>query len=356
VWNGHVTNDTLHPLRAFLRPPDTRVRRPDRTREFRSRRLVPPTAEGRWSAIDPSRSEKSKRISATAWSTATAQQLLARHGIVTRETANAEAIPGGFSAIYEVLKALEHSGRIRRGYFIAGLGAAQFAMPGAVDLLRRMPDPAERPRATVLSVIDPANPYGAVVKWPEPGPTRTPGARVILVDGFAAAYLRRGERELLLFVTDEEPRHTQQTRDVARTLRQLAENRGGMLLTEINGQPAIEHAVSQLFVEEGFARTALGLQVRPSPGTLLAAIGRGGTSMAEPRKDADVNTPPADESRESEQQRIRSSNDRDQAAEREGRPTPRNRGYDEAVRGEGVADVDPDSAQSDIDRDEGATE
>src|SRR5947207_2125164 len=153
-----------------------------------------------------------------------AQQLLTRHGVITRETVAAESVAGGFSAVYQVLKAMEDAGRIRRGYFVAGLGAAQFAMPAALDLLRSMRDVPEEPRTVIMAATDPANPYGAITKWPElpdapasgRGPTRTAGALVILVDGRAAAYLRRGERELLLFLPHAEPLRSRIGRQAAR--------------------------------------------------------------------------------------------------------------------------------------------
>ena len=274
VWTGLITNDTLHPLRAYVRTPDTRSARRGRATPFRSRRLVPRTAEGRWSVVDRSRPTTS---SATEWGAATAQQLLSRHGVVTRETVLSEGVAGGFSQVYQVFKAMEDAGRIRRGYFVAGLGAAQFAMPAGLDLLRSMRDVPETPRTVVLAATDPANPYGAIVKWPEiagfeeRGPTRTVGSRVILVDGLAAAYLRRGERELLLFLPDAEPRRSQIARDVARMLLHLAGSREdglrGMLIAEINGAPATAHLAARVFIEEGFAASALGLQARRPAGT-----------------------------------------------------------------------------------------
>jgi ATP-dependent Lhr-like helicase len=142
VWNGLATNDTFHPLRALTRARAPRRRGRRHTRPvgtFRSRRLIPPSAEGRWSALPTARPTKTE---ATAWIAATAQQLLARHGVLTRESLTVENVPGGFGVLYPVLKALEESGRIRRGYFVAGLGAAQFALPGAVDLLRSLRDAA----------------------------------------------------------------------------------------------------------------------------------------------------------------------------------------------------------------------
>ena len=381
AWRGFITNDTLHAVRAFTRAPDPRAGR-RRGAPFRSRRLVPPKAEGRWSLVDAGRGPRSgPAVSITEWSAASAQQLLTRHGIVTRETVASEAVAGGFPAVYQVLKAMEEAGRIRRGYFVAGLGAAQFAMPAALDLLRSMREVPETPRTVALAATDPANPYGAIVKWPETAHTitRSVGARVILVNGALAGYLRRGERELILFLPEAEPQRSQFAREVARMLLHLAvareESRRGMLLAEINGEPAVAHAASRVFIQEGFVATAMGLQARVRPGArglgpddrgiYIAAPHRGGTPMAEPRRtdeelvdnrlpgETTQNSSP-EETRETEQERIRSSNDRDQAMERAGESSRHNRGYDEAVRGkeENVEDVDPDSAESDIDRDD----
>jgi ATP-dependent Lhr-like helicase len=265
VWKGLVTNDTLHALRAYVRADEPRARRRGRPTAFRSRRLVPPTAEGRWSSVE---SPKATKTAATEWAAATAQQLLSRHGIVTRETVASEAVAGGFSAVYDVLKAMEHAGRVRRGYFVAGLGGAQFAMPPALDLLRSLRDPPEDAHTSVLAATDPANPYGSILKWPDAasGATRTVGSLVILVDGFAAAYLRRGERELLVFAPDTEPQRSRMVRSAARMLMHLAaskeEGRRGMLIADINGEAAPGHATAGIFVEEGFAATAMGLQAR----------------------------------------------------------------------------------------------
>ena len=381
VWAGQIRNDTLHPLRAYVRAEEKKTHRRPRTQPFRSRRLIPRTAEGRWSVLD---ARKASRAVMTEWSAALAQQLLTRHGVVTRETVAAEAIAGGFSAVYDVLKAMEEAGRIRRGYFVGGLGGAQFAVPPAVDMLRSFRDVPEEPRHVVLAATDPANPYGAVVKWPLDfargkrgertdgsdsdghGPTRSVGARVILVDGLAAGYLRRGERELLLFTSDAEPQRSRIIREVARALLELAAARGpgnqGLLLAEINGEPAATHPAAHLFAAEGFSTTAMGLQARivsASDGILIAGKRRGGISMADtPRTSPDsVGKTP-----KSEHDAIRSSNDRDQAAEREGFVTEHNRGYDEAVRGrtsddqEDLGDVDPDSADSDVNRDDSIDE
>jgi hypothetical protein len=316
-----------------------------------------------------------------------AHQLLTRHGVVTRETVAAESVAGGFSAVYQVLKAMEDAGRIRRGYFVAGLGAAQFALPAALDLLRSMRDVPEEPRTVVMAATDPANPYGAITKWPSGpapgersesrGPTRVAGALVILVDGRAAGYLRRGERELLLFLPEAEPLRSRIGRQVARMLLHLAatrEGRRGMLIAEINGAPATTHPAARLFIEEGFAATAMGIQARTdklrprgygsldATGIGIAAASAGGGRMAEQRRNTSEETlentrPRANESSETEHDRVRSSNDQDQQIESEGLESTRNRGYDEAVKGEDLGDVDdrdldPDSAFSDVDRED----
>src|SRR5262249_54286368 len=149
---------------------------------------------------------------APAYLAAVTRQLLARHGVLVREAVAAESIPGGFGTIYPVLKAMEEAGRARRGYFVAGLGAAQVALPGAVDMLRSLREGdggggQDAPEVAVLAAADPANPYGATLKWPAAspadsgrGPTRSVGATVILVDGALAAYLARGDRQLLAFL------------------------------------------------------------------------------------------------------------------------------------------------------------
>ena len=159
VWKGLLTNDTLHALRAYSSPPE-RTRRPGKGTTFRSRRLIPPSAEGRWTLVPP------PAASTTTWATAMANQLLVRHGVVTRDVTAIEQLPGGFSSMYPVLRRLEETGRIRRGYFVAGLGAAQFAQPGAVDLLRDMRDDRDEIVTVTISATDPANPYGVLIPWP----------------------------------------------------------------------------------------------------------------------------------------------------------------------------------------------
>ena len=178
VWRGLVTNDTFHALRAYVTRPST-TRQPKRQHNapssFRSRRTTPPSAQGRWTLLP----RNEELASPTEWSHAIAQQLLNRYGVLTRESIVQENLPGGFSAVYDVLKAMEESGRIRRGYFVAGLGATQFALPAAVDLLRSLRSGAapDRPEMVTLAVTDPANPYGSVLRWPPSCGSRHAGCK-----------------------------------------------------------------------------------------------------------------------------------------------------------------------------------
>ncbi|MEU8332992.1 DEAD/DEAH box helicase [Micromonospora sp. NPDC048839] len=223
VWAGHLTNDTLAPLRAVLgaggahrsRPsaPRTRYRRPGRV--ALPTRGGPPTVAGRWSRLPERDVDPTRRAAALA------DVLLERHGVVTRGAVMAEQVVGGFSAVYPVLSALEERGAARRGYFVEGLGAAQFAVPGAVDRLRALAEPMDASRgrgapATVLAATDPANPYGGALPWPErvvdsgdgAAPAtghragRKAGALVVQVGGDLVLYVERGGRTLLSFSDD----------------------------------------------------------------------------------------------------------------------------------------------------------
>jgi ATP-dependent Lhr-like helicase len=283
VWRGLATNDALHALRAYCERPSSSARakparRVHNQQSFRSRRTTPPTAQGRWSlnqaAFAATRTTPAEQ---TVWSHAEAQQLLLRYGIVFRETAHAEGLVGGFSAIYDVLKALEESGRVRRGYFAADLGATQFALPAAVDLLRTLRTPAQNDihEVVMLAATDPANPYGALLRWPtapEEGSsmTRSVGARVVLVDGALVAYLRRGNPNLQVLLPEEEPARSQVARALAQFLVarvQRADNpegrgRTSMLITSINGTPVAEHRLARFLLDAGFQPAPLGFNVR----------------------------------------------------------------------------------------------
>ena len=292
VWRGLVTNDAVNALRAYSNKPTSsrstkQTRRIHNLQGFRSRRTTPATAQGRWSLNTAAFAEtRSTPAEQTVWSHAIAQQLLVRYGIVFRETAHAENLPGGFTAIYEVLKALEESGRIRRGYFAADLGATQFALPGAVDLLRSLRAPLEEKHEVVmLAATDPANPYGALLRWPaapEEGSTltRSVGARVVLVDGALTAYIRRGNPNIQVLLPEDEPARSQVARVLAEFLVAYVlradnpEGRGriSMLIASVNGVPVAEHPLARFLLDAGFQAAPLGFNVRrgllPLPGTV----------------------------------------------------------------------------------------
>ena len=214
AWDGRVGNDTLAPLRALTRGgrgAHRLKRAPARVRGARPRlssqalRTAPPDVAGRWFLLPERESDPTKRAHAVA------ESLLERHGVVTRGAVVSERTPGGFAAAYKVLSVFEESGRCRRGYFVEGLGAAQFGTAGAIDRLRTHlhdSDRPEKPTALALAATDPANPFGAALPWPsqESGhrPGRKAGAIVVLVDGTLALYVERGGKTLLTFSDDEE--------------------------------------------------------------------------------------------------------------------------------------------------------
>ncbi|HEX4867634.1 MAG TPA: DEAD/DEAH box helicase, partial [Acidimicrobiales bacterium] len=169
-----------------------------RPRPGRLARLGPPAGAGRWSLVagllEPAPTP-------TEAAHARALQLLERYGVLTREAALGEGAEGGFAGVYPVLKALEERGQVRRGYFVAGLGAAQFAVAGAVDRLRAERDPGDADVPIVLAATDPAQPFGAALPWPDSDgrPARTAGALVVLAGGDVLAYLERGGHRLVRF-------------------------------------------------------------------------------------------------------------------------------------------------------------
>ena len=261
VWKGLVTNDSLHALRAYVEPPPTRNRRREAP-AFRSRRVTPPAAHGRWSLLSD---RLGGRPSATEWATAVARQLLSRHGVLTREAMNVEAVPGGYGAVYGVLRAMEDAGRVRRGMFVAGLGAAQFTLGPALDLLRAGREPGELPHVVTLASTDPANPYGGVLPWPTPEgagrPTRSAGTLVVLVDGRLAAWIGRGDRQVLAWLPEDEPRRQHTARAVATELNRLATEspRQGLLVADVNGVPVADHPLAPYLDDVGFTRGAMGM-------------------------------------------------------------------------------------------------
>jgi ATP-dependent Lhr-like helicase len=318
IWAGRITNDTLAPLRALLMGGRT-AHKPRRTapRSARysstggslgalsGRRLstgrgsVPPrtgpsTAAGRWSLLPPIEPD------ATVRSYATAEVLLDRYGVLTRGSVVAEGVSGGFAGVYRVLAAAEESGRVRRGYFVEGLGAAQFATTGAVDRLRAasrpLPGELERsgarghdraPSALVLAASDPANPYGAALGWPSrvtdlsdparlklaaktgpsprPGqghkPGRKAGALVVLVDGALTLYVERGGKTLLSWT--DEPGLLQSAADaLALAVREGA--LGKLTVEKADGASVLrpDHPLATALAGAGFHATPRGLRLR----------------------------------------------------------------------------------------------
>ena len=216
TWRGLVTNDTLAPLRALVRSgtPSHRTRRtPPRLGRTTGGRMPartgPPETAGRWALLPERDDDPTRRAHARA------EHLLERHGVVTRGAVVSERVAGGFAGVYKVLSAFEDTGRCRRGYFIEGLGAAQFGSAGAIDRLRTFaePDnakPGTKPSVVALAATDPANVYGAALPWPDAGdpqraghrPGRKAGALVVLVDGALTVYVERGGRTLLTWSED----------------------------------------------------------------------------------------------------------------------------------------------------------
>ncbi|MFF4406437.1 ATP-dependent helicase [Streptomyces sp. NPDC001404] len=304
AWSGRLTNDTLAPLRALLGSGRTAGSTAHRARRSVPRgrygaflgrtgavprptasRGGPPTVAGRWSLLPEREPDPTHRAHALA------RTLLDRHGVVTRGAVAAEGVEGGFSAAYRVLSAFEESGQARRGYVVEGLGAAQFAMDGAVDRLRAVGTARERGgaaypesgpgtarparrRAVVLAAADPANAYGAALPWPDPPagashkPGRKAGSLVVLLDGALALYVERGGRTVLAWPQEEgaEEAHGEDPglREAAAALAEAA--RAGALGTvtveRINGAPALTSPLGALLESAGFHATPKGLRLR----------------------------------------------------------------------------------------------
>jgi ATP-dependent Lhr-like helicase len=284
VWAGLLTNDTLGPLRLMLgggaprraaaparavpRPRPGRGGRYSFGRPSMPARTGPPTVSGRWSLLPP-RDDADPTLRAHAL----AMTLLDRHGVLTRGAVAAERITGGFAAVYPVLRAMEEAGQCRRGYFVEGLGGAQFALPGAVDRMRALADPKNNKspeRAVVLAAADPAQPYGAALPWPDrPGetasshrPGRKAGALTVLVDGSLVLYVERGGRTLLSW-TDEPERLAASAAALAAAVRDGA--LGRLTVERADGERAGgDSALTQALEAAGFRPTPRGLRLRAS--------------------------------------------------------------------------------------------
>jgi ATP-dependent Lhr-like helicase len=272
VWAGLVTNDSLAPLRALVagrgathraRPsaPRGRYARMRGARPSMPSRTGPPTAAGRWSLAPVPEADATRRAHGRA------EAFLERHGVLTRGALDTERVTGGFAAVYKVLRAMEESGRCRRGYVVEGLGAAQFAVPGAIDRLRALgrADDMQDREAMVLAAADPAQPYGAALAWPPPTgqvrhrPGRKAGALAVLVDGAPALYVERGGRSLLSFSED-----TEVLRSAVTALAAAVQDGwlGTLSVQRADGEAALMSVLADLLREAGFRATPRGLRLR----------------------------------------------------------------------------------------------
>jgi ATP-dependent Lhr-like helicase len=254
VWAGFVTNDTLAPLRSRLVGP---VRPRPIARRGATRRAAPrvlqPSVAGRWSLTPARDADPTRRAHALA------DGLLDRHGIVTRGAVVAERAGGGFAAAYPVLKGFEDAGHCRRGYFVDGLGGAQFAIPAAVDRMRSLPVQG----AVVLAATDPANAYGAALRWPDHEgshrPGRKAGAVVVLVDGQLSLYVERGGKSLLSWSDD--PQVIQPAVD-ALALAVRDGVLGRLAVERADGGAVLESPLADALQAAGFRPTPRGLRLR----------------------------------------------------------------------------------------------
>ncbi|MEU4673739.1 ATP-dependent helicase [Amycolatopsis sp. NPDC023774] len=282
VWAGLVTGDTLAPLRAQVaghgahkprrQAPRGRYARLRAGRPAMPSRTGPPTVAGRWALTPARETEPTRRAHART------EAFLERHGVLTRGALDTERVTGGFSGIYKVLRGMEDSGQVVRGYVVEGLGAAQFAAKGAVDRLRALSGPAPGTegwsgsparaggdRAVVLAAADPAQPYGAALPWPaatgdtKHRPARKAGALAVLVDGVPVLYVERGGRSLLSFTEDRAPLQAA----AAGLSTAVREGWLGQLAVQrADGEQALTSELADILREAGFRATPKGLRLR----------------------------------------------------------------------------------------------
>jgi ATP-dependent Lhr-like helicase len=251
AWSGEVTNDAFSPLRA----PRLRGAPPaeQRGRRFARRRAAGTAVQGRWSLTAPlfeNAPAAGPRLRAQA------ELMLERYGIVTRETVLAEGIPGGFSSLYAELGNLELLGTARRGYFVEGLGGAQFALPGAVERLRSLP--ADDGSFLLLAATDPANPYGASLPWPKPAvqerrrPARVPGGHLLMRDGAPVVYVERGGRGILRLAELSPDELAAAVRALAAAV--AAGRLPKLAIERFDGDPVIGSGHEEALLDAGFSR------------------------------------------------------------------------------------------------------
>ncbi len=272
VWSGLVTGDTLGPLRAQVsgsgaahkprrQAPRGRYARLRAGRPAMPSRSGPPNVAGRWALTPAREADPTRRAHART------EAFLERHGVLTRGALDTERVTGGFSGIYKVLRGMEDSGQVVRGYVVEGLGAAQFAAKGAVDRLRAQSGAQRTTKegAVVLAAADPAQPYGAALAWPAATgdtnhrPARKAGALAVLVDGVPAMYVERGGRSLLSFTEDQET-----LRSAARALSTAVREGwlGQLAVQRADGEVALTSELSTVLQEAGFRATPKGLRLR----------------------------------------------------------------------------------------------
>ena len=284
-FDGVLTNDTFGAVRAFLsqrvHKRDTKPSRAALRPSFHSRRTsVPPAGQGRWVLL-PS-IPGAAAVDAT-FSAGRAELLLARYGVVVREVAAQESLPGGFAAVYPALRRMEEAGRCRRGLFVQDLGPTQFALPAAVELLRSLREPPALPETVLLSAVDPANPYGSILPWPsapeadgvsnsgdpERSLQRSASAYVILCDGACVAYLRPRSGELTVRLPSPAQSLERTSKALCEQLallgrRLLARSEGtsaSLCIEKINERPASQHPLASLLLASSFFATPAGLQL-----------------------------------------------------------------------------------------------
>ncbi len=251
VWSGEVTNDTLVALRARRRAAEAGSRRRGARMAFTSRRTLTPGTEGRWALLPAASDDETARRAARA------ALALARDGVVVREAV------ADFGELYPVFKAMEEAGRIRRGYFVEGLGAAQFALPGVEERLRALREPDDDAPAVLLAACDPANPWGAALPWPkQPGtrPMRASGTFVLLRGGELLAWLGRRASTIVLFLPESPPERRRALGDIARALGSAADEGRfrPLVVSEVDGAPTAQSPLAAALLEAGFFQTGEG--------------------------------------------------------------------------------------------------